>query len=69
MTLCCDEEAPRSLDRSSIEAHIIFVRSGIRVVCKAQDVRALSPFYRNDDHDEDDGPDDDHEEDDDYEGP
>ena len=49
--------------------NIIFVCSGIRVVCKAQDVRALSPSYRNDDHDEDDGPDDDHEEDGDYEGP
>ena len=54
--------------------NIIFVCSGIRVVCKAQDVRALSPFYRyDDDYHEDCGEDDgqgdrDDEEDDAYEG-
>ena len=68
-SLGCNEEVPRSWDRSSIEVHPLFVRSGGKVVCKALDVLALSPLTRNDDHDEDHGPDDDHEEDDDYEGP
>lgn len=67
-SLGSNEEVPRSWDRSSIEVHPLFVRSGGRVVCKALDVLALSPLNRNDDHDEDHGPDDDHEEDDAYEG-